>query len=201
MSSTGRSSARAYERHPDDFFRTPAEVVRAILPHIGRPRYTIDLGCGDGAIGAVLRETWGPDVMIDGFELDAARAQIAQARERYDQVHVKDVLTLNPDVYPAADAVIMNPPYRHAEVFVRRALQLARPGGVVVTLARLGWLGGLKRVAFHREHPSDVFVIVPRPSFTNGGTDSTEYAWLLFGLGRGGRWQALNTEPFRKAVA
>lgn len=195
----GFDFARPEVANPLEWYRTPAWCVDAIVPHIGRPRTTLDLGCGDGSIGKALRVKWGSGVTIDGFELDEKRAAVARESLAFDDIHEGtegDVLALVTDNFNGADCVISNPPYSHAEAFARQALRLVRPGGVVAFLLRLGWLASQSRVQFHREHPSDVFVLPRRPSFTgNGKSDSADYAWFVWGLGRGGRWSALQVLP------
>ncbi|MDP9037111.1 MAG: hypothetical protein M3O50_20120 [Myxococcota bacterium] len=128
--------------------------------------------------------TWPRGGSTLGIELDAARASLARGKGH--EVTAGDALSL---AWPAADIIVANPPYRHAMAFVVRALSEAR--GEVAFLLRLNWLGSLKRAAFHREHPSDIYVIPRRPSFTGGKVDATEYAWYVWGPGRGGRWHIL----------
>jgi hypothetical protein len=90
--------------------------------------------------------------------------------------------------------VITNPPYNRADAFVERALaeRAPHPWTTVAMLLRLNWLGGMKRAAFHRRHTADVYVLPRRPSFTGGGTDATEYAWLVWRHHGGGRWMVLD---------
>jgi predicted RNA methylase len=195
------STNRGAERDPLDFYRTPAEAVRAILPYLGRPRTIVDLGCGDGAIGEVLVQQLGDTTTVIGVEIDPSRAASAEACGPYDRVDVRDVLLWKPAAIDRTfDLAILNPPFRHAEAFVECALSLVRHGGTVAALVRLGWLAGQKRAAFHRAHPCDVHVFSRRPSFTGGGTDSSEYAWLVYGLGRGGRWSLLESEKPRRSA-
>lgn len=204
MSSRGRQGnvfdfAKAESANPHEWYRTPEACVDAILPHLGRPRSILDLGCGDGAIGQALRVRLGDAPLIVGVEIDATRATAARALEgpgsarAYDHVELKDLLaTPAPKEDVGADLVISNPPFSLAEPFARRAFALVRPGGVVAFILRLGWLASQSRVAFHREFPCDVFVLPKRPSFTgNGKSDSADYAWLCWGIGRGGRWSVL----------
>ena len=44
----------------------------------------------------------------------------------------------------------------------------------------MNFLGSQKRAAFMRAFPPDVYGLPRRPSFTGGGTDATEYAWLVW---------------------
>jgi len=201
MSARGRTRKQAQAENPHEFYRTPAWAIDAILPVLGTPRTTVDLGCGDGAIGTALRRAWGEGCTIDAFELDpkralaATHAKLPSGVAAYDDVFEDDLLQIDPADYTGNDLVISNPPFSLAEPFVRVALQLARPGGLVAFLLRLGWLAGQKRAAFHREHPCDVHVLPRRPSFTGRSTDSADYAWLVWGLGRGGRWSILEVAP------
>jgi predicted RNA methylase len=45
--------------HKDDFYRTPAPCTQALVDELKRrgiePRTILDVGCGDGAIGRVLK--------------------------------------------------------------------------------------------------------------------------------------------------
>lgn len=206
MSAKGRDRkqkklAFAEGDNPHEFYRTPAWATRAILPLLGRPSTTIDLGCGDGAIGKALRDAWGDGCAIDGWELDPKRALAATHAttdagvQVYNDVLEDDLLKIDPADYAGNDLIISNPPYSHAEAFARVALQLVRPGGLVAFLLRLAFVEGQKRVAFHREFPSDVHVLAARPSFNGMGTDSAAYAWFVWGLGRGGRWSVLEGAP------
>ena len=180
MSATGRSNVR----DPDDNYATPPWVTQLLLPYLALQLGTrvLDPCCSEGAI---LR-TLPTGVQGIGIELDAGRA--ATARAAGFSVTARDALA--PEPWPTADVVITNPPYRLALQFVQRAL--AETGmGTVAMLLRLNWLGSQARADFHRQHPSDVCVLSKRPSFVNGRTDATEYSWLLWGPGRGGRWGIL----------
>lgn len=186
MSATGRSGVR----HPDDFYRTPAWVTRAILPHLAIPEggIVLDPACGDGAILDVVKDAR-PDVRTTGFEIDRERAAIAA--RRHGIIGGADALTV-PSFQWAPDAIVMNPPFRHAMDFVERGIECAK--GDVACLLRLSWMAGQKRAAFWREHMADAYVLPRRPSFTGKGTDASDYAWFVWGAGRGGRWQVLELE-------
>lgn len=185
MSATGRSNVR----HPDDFYRTPAWCVRAILPRltIREGAIVLDPACGDGAILDVVKDMR-PDVRTVGFEIDQGRADIAKAR--HSIVGGADALKL-PIYRWLADVVVMNPPFSLAHEFVEQAIECA---DLTVCLLRLSWMAGQKRSAFWRKHPADVYVLPKRPSFTGKGTDACDYAWFVWGPGRGGRWHVLDLE-------
>lgn len=182
-----------------DFYATPAWCVEAIVPHVAkalsvrdrnngkRPTpesWTIvDAGAGDGAICNTVRRALRQSHVF-GVEIDPAKAIAAPQSITSDvaQIVTGDWLT---DGWTSEDddidAVVMNPPFSQAREFVERALEIVRPrGGVVFALLRLGWMAGKCRASFHADNPSDVYVLSRRPSFTGGGTDSTDYAWFAW---------------------
>lgn len=196
------ATCRGAERHDLDFYETPESAIRPLLPELGAPPRILDLGSGTGAIGRVLRESIEGGPFIQGLELDEKRAALScwlSVDNRplcslvYDDVYVGDALgSAGPIIGSPHDLVISNPPYSLAMEFVQRGLELTRPGGITAMLLRLSWLSSQKRRDFHRDNPCDVFVLSERPSFTgNGKTDACDYAWFLWGIGRGGRWSVL----------
>jgi len=162
--------------------------------------HVLDAGAGTGAIARVVKEDFHVDAVVSGVELDEGRRGIAMARD-HDRIHYRggsffDVTTRGQLPIEAGgarkwDLVISNPPYVDAEGFVMHSLRIAE---VSCFLLRLNWLASKKRAAFHRAHPADVFVLPRRPSFTGGGTDATEYAWFVWGEGRGNHWFLLDVE-------
>lgn len=206
MSAKGR---KAQPENPLEFHTTPAWATLAALPIIGRPRYVLDAGCGAGAIGQELRKAW-PHATIFGVELDPDRANAARRLvvpaglgPVYDQVVAGDFLTGAHTLPRDFDLVIANPPFTEAIPFAQRSLELVRPGGIVAFLLRLNILAGHDRRAFWRGALTgglrpDVNVLERRPGFNPAKpskTDATEYAWLTWGLGLGGRWDVLECAP------
>lgn len=190
------STARGAVRHADDFYETPAWCTRAILPHlIPVGDLVLEPACGNGAILRVLREV-APAARLHGIELDGERGEAAAQTVPAAWIEHGDFLqsTAAFGVVGGApfDLCITNPPFALAMPFVLRALERA---STVAMLLRLNWLGSQGRAHFHRGRPSDVYVLPRRPSFTDDGkTDSCDYAWFVWGAGRGGRWRILDCE-------
>lgn len=195
MSSAGRSAAAGtgHTRHPSDFFETPGWCVRAILPHLSLAGRVLEPSAGRGAIVKELLVAGVSASNIHAVELDEGRARdvngfgvMTSIGDFTDPVEVDGLER-------SFDLVIGNPPFRDAEKHVRRALECVRPGGTVCLLLRLAFLESATRAGFHREHPSDVYVLPRRPSFTgNGKSDSAAVAWFCWGPARGGRWFRLD---------
>lgn len=198
------TSTPVYVRHKDDFYETPSWCTAAILRELpGSFAFAVDPCAGRGAILDVMWNTMRFET-VAGIELRLEQAEHFSPKLRGYSIDVRDAL--DPDrSWGKPELVMMNPPFKLAMEFVQRALVEVLPrglgrAGTVVALLRLNWLGSQGRAAFHRRHPADVFVIPRRPSFTpksiggTGGTDRIEYAWFVWGEGRGNRWSILDVE-------
>lgn len=181
-------------RHADDWYATPAWAIDAMLSHLPLGGAILEPSAGDGAIVRALLRSGVDASSITALELNAERsAQVpggARTADFFDQS------------LGAFDLVITNPPYRAAQRFVERSLELAGERGTVAMLLRLGFLESRARAGLHRDRPSDLYVLSQRPSFTaDGRVDATAYGWFVWGPGRGGRWQILDAAKPARAAA
>lgn len=80
------------------------------------------------------------------------------------------------------DVVFTNPPFSLAMEFIQTSMR-RWPEAALAFLSRVNFLGSQKRAPWLREHTPDVYVLPKRPSFAHGGTDATEYAWLVWPSG------------------
>ena len=182
MSATNRGS----QRHKDDYYATPPWCVKSLLPVLGsNPNRTVLEPCaGTGSIShTLLNEGFVAPSHLTQVELDVDRAKLCP-----QPCEVGDFLNLDIDKFRGVDVVITNPPYALAQEFIDVCLTLETE---VIMLLRLNFLGSQKRAQWHRNNPSDVYVLPKRPSFTGGGTDATEYAWFVWGPGRGNYYTVL----------
>lgn len=190
-------------RVADDYYATPEWCIELILPVLDAACSTqigcvLDPSCGDGAILDVAKAHGCHTV---GIEQDAGRAQ--QARAKGHSVTEGDALGSFAawDVAPhtAQAAIIGNPPYSHALEFAERAAAWARRyGRPAALLLRLGFAESAGRAAFHRAYPSSLYVLAERPRFRTDtrGTDSSAYAWFVWGLSplRSNGWSVLERD-------
>jgi hypothetical protein len=176
MSSTGRGG----KRREADFYETP-EWVTARLLDVWQPKKganIIEPAMGNAAIIEAIDKhcpiakslAWrGYDIRPTGM---AARSDVIFAQG--------DFLEVKPSALLFADHVITNPPFSLAEEFLRHS-RLLCPQADLVFLLRLNFLGSQERLPFWRDlGVPDVHILPNRPSFTGAGTDSGEYAWMIF---------------------
>lgn len=160
---------------PDDF-PTPPWATRALIEHILEDKAglkdmsCLEPACGAGHMAKVLNEYFGEVRSADAFN--------------YGYGDIRDFLTF-PYETNAVDWVITNPPFRLAEEFVMRALQVARSG--VAILARTVFLESVGRYKgiFLTTPPSKFAQFVERVPMVKGrldgkATTATGYAWLVW---------------------
>jgi hypothetical protein len=170
-----RSKRRALDSYP-----TPAWATLALLSHaeregwIGPQSEVLDPACGAGSILDVARDL---GHATRGLELHAGRA--AAARARGHRVRQADALS---EPWPACNAIVMNPPYSHAEAFISLALGVYRGRSrVVCALLRMTFLGSMQRADFHRANPAQLLVLPKRPRFDGQGNDTSDSVWFCWG--------------------
>lgn len=159
---------------PDDF-PTPPWATRALLEHVIGTRGLQDLtclepACGRGHMTKVLKEYFQEVRSSDAYD--------------YGYAPVRDFLSY-PYETNAVDWVITNPPFRLAEEFVHRSLDVARLG--VAMLVRTVFLESVGRYnrLFLNDPPTKFAQFVERVPMVKGRLDekastATGYAWLVW---------------------
>jgi SAM-dependent methyltransferase len=195
-------------RHKDDFYRTPASCSLALCDELKRrgiePRTILDVGCGDGAIGAVAKLAW-PNSFLGGIDYNLKRITAASNLPNpgrwtvYDWTCFQDFHVYHHSGQPL-DLIISNPPFRHALRFLELALARVRPGGHVAFLLPSQWDQETNEDAEGRKRERGRFLDRLRladgregygklnyegrvPFRGNGNTDRITYTWYVFGPG------------------
>jgi hypothetical protein len=169
---------RPYSERGHDCYETPAEITRALLKVESLPHYIWEPACGRGAIVHVLRAA--------GYEVVASDLIDHQGTPPFTPPSYLGRDFLLEHTAPAGtQCVCTNPPYRHAEAFVRHSLELAPK---VVMLLRLAFLeserrrdilenGKLARVLVFRNRPR----MMHRDGWTGPRTNSAiAFAWFVW---------------------
>lgn len=188
-----RRKAAAKPRHPNDWYVEPRWAVEAILPVVApmlrkrlfKPDMLIwDPCCGSGTIPDVFRRA--------GFE--AFGSDLVDRRGGSTSWHwlgTKDFL--DEPFLPGLlrrTSIFSNPPYRHTEAFVRKAMN-AVPD-VVAVLVPINWLCSARRHDFFNEHPPHTIAFLSsRPSMPPGNMitalgdkafkgGKTDFCWIIW---------------------
>ncbi|MGR3071476.1 DNA methyltransferase [Vibrio vulnificus] len=159
MSST---NGKVIER---ELYPTPPEVVDALLSKL-----TIH------PTDRFLEPCYGTGAIYEKIDLPESQKSFAEIEKGIDY------LTTD---FGQQDIIITNPPFSLTEEFIRKSLSELAPNGTMAYLQRVNFLGSAVRLPFWFEigFPPKVPVIVPRPRFVGGGSDSCEYAWFIWDNG------------------
>ena len=167
---------RVESRDSLDDFPTPPWATRALLEHVIEKEGSVanmtalEPACGRGHMAQALREFFAK----------------VEASDIHDYGHGKVSDFLN-GVYPtdAYDWVITNPPFRHAEEFIQRALPIARRGvAVLVRTVFIESVGRYNRI-FRTNPPTKFVQFTERVPMVKGRVDrkastATGYAWVVW---------------------
>lgn len=167
----------AANRERDDFYPTPPEAVRALLSVESFAGRGWEPCCGTGEIARTLIEA-GHDIYASDL-----------VDRGYGEAPVDFLLDYRTGANGEIDFVLTNPPFKHAEPFVRHALRVtARSGGKVAMLCRLAWLEGLGRKRLFEATPlKSVWVFSNRLKMQRGRLQSINehgsmiaFAWFVW---------------------
>jgi hypothetical protein len=169
-------SQRVEAKNSPDDFPTPPWATRALLEHILPDKrglseqHCLEPACGVGHMAKVLKGYFAEVECSDAFS--------------YGYGHLRDFI-VQPYNNAAFDWVITNPPFRLAEEFLMRSLEVARVG--VAILARTVFLESVGRynAIFQTKPPSTVAQFVERVPMVKGrldnkATTATGYAWFVW---------------------
>jgi len=165
----GSDPMEKHERHYEDFYRTGAIATRALLAVERFPGTVWECACGAGDMSVVLETA--PEVLN------------VTSTDLVDRGYgTPGVDFLRCPVIIGVDHIVTNPPYRHLDAFVERALTHHAPPGKIAMIARLQWLEGQrrKRRFFDVTPPARVWVFSYRIPMTRGDLATPRIGLVAF---------------------
>jgi hypothetical protein len=170
----GNNGYGVLTRQKDDFYPTPREAVEALIKAEKLPTDIWEPACGDGAISEPLK-TAGHNVISTDLN-----------NWQYGTTGVDFLMELK----PLAPAVVTNPPYKLANEFVIKCMDMKLP--YFAMLLRLAFLEGKQRRAeiYNRQPPARVHVFSERLTMWRGDEEQPEgssgfiaFAWFIWEQG------------------
>ena len=181
----GQYGARSNAREEADWYPSPEDVMNELLENTDIPVTgpVLDAGAGTGILMQPLLDA---GIEVAGVEL----------HDRGAPAHLNidtgiDFLEI-PLVMPGTGEIVMNPPFKQADDFVRHALGLLEPGGRVRALMRLTWMAA-KRRADLLPQLEEVLIMgrlkmlpAGRQDLDKGHNGSVDFAFFTFTKGHCG---------------
>lgn len=135
----------------------------------------------------------GENHLADVFEGNGYKVLKSDVVQRKPDVVLFDFLNDEPKHKPFNGTIITNPPYKFAQEFVERALDLISDGNKVCMFLKVQFLEGKKRKAlFEKYPPKTVWVSSSRllcakngdfKGMRDGGGSAVAYAWYVWEKG------------------
>jgi hypothetical protein len=170
----GASSHSDNERQREDYYATEPKAVEELLKIETFCDSILEPACGEGHISEVLKR--------NGYHV--------VSRDLVDRGYGDVANFLSIDNMLWDGDVITNPPYRYAQEFVEKALQIVPKGRKIAMFLRLQFLEGKKRKElFMRTPPKTVWVSSSRlkcainGDFAQAGSSAAAYAWFIWEKG------------------
>ena len=180
FASLGASNHSMNNRESDDYYATDPTAVERLLEIETFSHKIWEPACGEGHISKVL-EAHGYDVLSTDL------VYRGYGRGGWDFLECREPVDMD---------ILTNPPYKYAQEFVEKAIDLVTPGHRVCMLLKLQFLEGkARRYLFDRSPPKTIYVSTRRINCCKNGDFSREqrsnnsaqaYAWYIWEKGFAG---------------
>lgn len=173
MATLNATSHAINERAESDFYATPQSAVEKLLELEQFTHNVWECACGKGHISEVLK--------LRGYSVTST--------DIIDRGYggVLDFLTCTEKT---DSDIVSNPPFKFAQEFVEKAIELVRDGGKVVFLLRIQFLEGVKRKKLFRKCPPRKVYVASRNircarngDFEHATGNASTYAWFVWEKG------------------
>lgn len=179
----GASNHSDVIREEDDFYATPPIATKALVEHLKENYPELTEGfiwepaCGKGHISEILREA--------GYKVLST-----DLISRGYGAHDFDFLAS--DNNKTNCHIITNPPYKYAQEFVEKALDIMEDGKICCMFLKLTFLEGKKRYEMFSKYPPEkILVFSTRVNCAHGGDFEKEseyggavaYCWYIWRKG------------------
>lgn len=170
----GASNHVAEERESHDYYATDPKALEKLLEVEKFDKYVWECACGEGHLVRVLE--------TNGYEVEAS-----DIVKRGYNCKIIDFLQYR---FNYGGDIITNPPYKYAQEFVEKAIDVVKYGHKVAMFLKVQFLEGQKRKKmFEKFPPKVVYVFSERMKcakngdFENTGSSAVAYAWYIWEKG------------------
>lgn len=179
FSNLGATNHSQGQRQAEDYYATEPKATQELLKAQQFNKNIWECACGEKHITNVLVE--------NGYTV-----RNSDLVKRCDDIEIMDFLSVDNSQKWHGD-IITNPPYKYAQEFIEKALELVEDGNKVAMLLRLQFLEGKRRKLFFEKYPpKTVFIFAGRVNCAKNGdfskykSSAMSYAWYVWEKGHTG---------------
>lgn len=174
FSSIGASNHADHERAPHDYYATNPSAAEWLLKLETLNHRILEPACGEGHLSKVL--------VANGYDV--------VSRDICDYGYGEVADFLSPDNVSFDGDIVTNPPYSLSLPFVKKAVEIVRPGSKVCMFLRTVFLEGLARRSFFDANPPETIWVSSRRikcalngDFERLGQSAVSYSWFVWRKG------------------
>lgn len=173
----GASNHTDHERQREDYYATEPRATELLCKLVQFDGHILEPSCGEGHISEELKKA--------GYDVTS--------RDLVDRGYgeVADFLAI--DNIEWNGNIVTNPPYKYAQEFVEKALQIIPEGKKVCMFLKLTFLEGKARKQLFRVSPPKIVYVASgrlkcamNGDFDSIGSSATAYAWFVWEKGYDG---------------
>lgn len=180
FSTIGASNHSSRDREKNDYYATDPITIDSLL-EVEKFNGTIwECACGEGHLSKRLKDKGLSVISTDII----------------DRGYCDDIIDFLKVDKKLGDNIITNPPYRYAQDFVEKSLELIEEGYKVAMFLKLTFLEGQRRNPMFKKYPpKNVYVFSKRQicvingDFENIKSSAVAYAWYVWEKGFDGKPQ------------
>lgn len=182
----GASNHSDVEREINDFYATPPIATKKLIEHLKEKypklieKVIWEPACGKGHISEEFRKAGYTVISTDLIERG-----YGLCGEEYD------FLKMEKNIHTDGNcSIVTNPPYKYAQEFVEKSMELLEDGQLCCMLLKLTFLEGKKRYEMFKKYPpAEVLVFSNRINCNHGGNftekdqgigGAVAYAWYIW---------------------
>ena len=182
----GASNHSDVEREINDFYATPPVATKKLIEHLKEKYPKLiehviwEPACGKGHISEEFRKSGYTVISTDLIERG-----YGSCGEGYD------FLKMEKNIHTDGNcSIVTNPPYKYAQEFVEKSMELLDDGQLCCMLLKLTFLEGKKRYQMFKKYPpTEVLVFSERINCNHGGNftekdqgigGAVAYAWYIW---------------------
>lgn len=176
----GASSHTEKEREEHDFYATDPVAAEGLLEVLDLDKNILEPACGLGHLSEVFK----------------AAGHNVESTDLIDRGYGKGEENFLLREEPWDGDIVTNPPYKYAEEFVRKALELVPAGKKVVMFLRIQFLEGQKRRKLFEDYPPKYVLVASKRivcaingDFAAVKGSAAAYCWIVWEKGFTGNTQ------------
>lgn len=196
--SLGASNHTSADREENDYYATDPEALKKFLKQLSQDGYSLNSNIWECASGAGHLTNVLKDLGYTVYSTDIVDRGCCDVIFDFLQATKESGFYLEDESCPYT--ILTNPPYKYAEEFVRKALEILPEGSQAIFFLKIQFLEGKERYKLFKENPPKyVYVHSSRVPCAKNGQFNSEgkgkavcYAWYIWEIGYKGetviRW-------------